>query len=85
MSMCDYNINAHRGLKVVLPTIIAESSILELRVAGNNLSDASVTSLCYELEKAYHLELKVLDLSANRITKQGAETVLKFLTRMKQL
>lgn len=73
----------YRGLKVILPVIIAEHNITDLRLAGNNLTDTSITLVCYEVEKAYHHELLSIDFSDNRITK--GDTIIEFITIMKNL
>jgi hypothetical protein len=72
-----------RGLKSLLPSIIVEPKIIELRLAGNNLTDDSIVAICYELEKAYHTELLTLDLSENKITSKGGDTLIAFLGKAK--
>lgn len=71
-----------RGLKAILPTVIAEPKIAELKLARNSLTDEGIVHLCYELEKAYHMELTALDLSGNQIGKTGADTLYAFIQKM---
>ncbi|CAD8132352.1 unnamed protein product [Paramecium pentaurelia] len=80
----DYQLT-DEGFQIILPDLIAEPVIKELRLRNNQLHDESILQLCYELDKSYHLELEFLDVSQNQLTKKSNEVLNNLKKRLKNL
>ncbi len=75
------------GFKAILPHIeeIYLSWVKKLNLAGNALTDVSVTELCLSLKQVHCQTLEVIDLSDNKLTDQSILSIIDFCSRNSSL